>query len=280
MWVIPYFFTNDISDISVEVLEQIQIAEDTISEMQKQSDKGRRVFKKPFSPKSLFYFDPNTATESEWKELGLGDKTVVTLQKYISRGGRFRSAEELGKIYGFPQDAIPILKPYVRIANQPKSSSYPENLQGAESQKLHVQKFYPKKEIQRFPINQGDSASWESLPGIGPKLASRIMQFRLKLGGFHSIEQVAETYGLPDSTYQKIKPYLLHDELPNKAFIDINQISQEELQKHPYISYQTAKVIVAYRNQHGAFKRKEDLLKIALVTPELFLKIAPYLKVD
>lgn len=280
MWVIPYFFANDISDISVEELEQIHIAEDSISVWQKQPEKGRRVFKKTFSPKSLFYFDPNNATDSVWRELGLSDKTIGTLQKYISRGGRFRSAEELGKIYGFPAEAISILGPYIRISHQPKFNTYPKGMQNDETQHMPFKKSYPKREIQSFPINHGDSANWESLPGIGAKLASRIIQFRSKLGGFHSIQQVSETYGLPDSTFQKIKPYLLPDELPREAIIELNHASQEELQQHPYISYQIAKLIVAYRNQHGPFRHNEDLLKIALITPELLLKISPYLKAD
>ncbi|NJL77073.1 MAG: helix-hairpin-helix domain-containing protein, partial [Saprospiraceae bacterium] len=37
--------------------------------------------------------------------------------------------------------------------------------------------------------------------------ANRIVKFREALGGFASVEQVAETYQLPDSTFQKIKPF-------------------------------------------------------------------------
>lgn len=47
-----------------------------------------------------------------------------------------------------------------------------------------------------------------ALPGIGSKLANRIVTFREKLGGFYAVEQLKETYGLPDSTFQMLKPYL------------------------------------------------------------------------
>jgi DNA uptake protein ComE-like DNA-binding protein len=57
-------------------------------------------------------------------------------------------------------------------------------------------------------INSADTTSFIALPGIGSKLAARIINFRDKLGGFYSVAQVGETFGLPDSTFQKIKQYL------------------------------------------------------------------------
>ena len=118
-----------------------------------------------------------------------------------------------------------------------------------------------------------------SLPGIGEKLGTRIITFRDKLGGFHSVEQVAETYGLPDSTYQKIQTLLLVQETNIKK-IPINQCSKDELKMHPYIKWKIANAIVEYRNQHGPFESLEDLKKIILLDHETFLKIQPYLIVD
>ena len=60
-------------------------------------------------------------------------------------------------------------------------------------------------------VNTADTTAFISLPGIGSKLAARIITFREKLSGFYSVEQIGETYGLPDSTFQKIKQYLKLD---------------------------------------------------------------------
>jgi len=43
----------------------------------------------------LFYFDPNTITGSEWKRLGLRDKTIKTIENYRIKGGRFYKPEDL-----------------------------------------------------------------------------------------------------------------------------------------------------------------------------------------
>ena len=37
----------------------------------------------------LFYFDPNTISTSDWKRLGLRDKTIKTIENYLSKGGHF-----------------------------------------------------------------------------------------------------------------------------------------------------------------------------------------------
>ena len=41
------------------------------------------------SPAELFAFDPNTVTIGDWKRLGLREKTAVTIQKYLAKGGHF-----------------------------------------------------------------------------------------------------------------------------------------------------------------------------------------------
>ena len=216
---------------------------------------------------------------AQWKELGLPDKTIGTLQKYLSKGGRIKKAQDLQKIYGFPPEAYEVLKPYIRLKEN--NPVFPDaiNKKASWEKRANSPNGYKSRDIPRVLINQSDSASWEALPGIGPKLASRIVLFRAKLGGFNSVAQVGETFGLPDSTFQIIKPYLDIDKSYLTAKLDINHSTIEELQAHPYISFQMAKVIIAYRDQHGPFKSKEDIIRIALMTPVLYAKLEPYLVV-
>jgi competence ComEA-like helix-hairpin-helix protein len=125
-------------------------------------------------------------------------------------------------------------------------------------------------------VNTADTTTLISLPGIGSKLATRIITFREKLGGFYSVEQIGETYGLPDSTFQKIKQYLKLDNVSVKK-ININTATVDEMKAHPYIKYSLANPIVAYRNEHGMFSTIEDIKKVMAVTDEVYKKIAPYL---
>src|SRR6185503_6381802 len=157
----------------------------------------------------LFYFDPNTISSADWKRLGLRDKTIQTIEKYLSKGGHFYKTEDLQKVYGLHKDEYERLLPHVKIESKTLASSeqFVSPKPGNETQ---LSKSYTAK-YAAIDINTADTSALISLPGIGNKLASRIVNFRDKLGGFYSIEQVGETYGLPDSTFQKIKQWLRLD---------------------------------------------------------------------
>jgi len=215
----------------------------------------------------LFYFDPNNLNLNEWRRLGLPERLIQTILHYIEKGGRFRKAEDLKKLYGFQNSDYQRLSPYVRITDAPKDLR--------SSSEKDPETFFVKKFIVT-DINLADSAEWSRLPGIGEKLASRIVHFREKLGGFYQVDQVGETFGLPDSGFQKIKPFLRLNTFTLNQ-IDLNTATKEILQSHPYIRWQYAKAILEYRTQHGAFHSVDDLLQIATIDSVKFEKLKPYL---
>lgn len=99
-------------------------------------------------------------------------------------------------------------------------------------------------------LNLADTTLLKNLPGLGGVLSSRIVRFRDKLGGFHSLQQLKEVYHLPDSTIEK---YPQFDPRYTSQKININSDSIHLL-KHPYLSYKDALIVKNYRAQHGAFK--------------------------
>src|SRR5436190_2858889 len=221
----------------------------------------------------LFYFDPNKISAAEWKRLGLRNKTIQTIQNYLSKGGKFRKPEDLQRVYGLHKDEFERLEPYIRIESS-SENKVNETYTTAASEKPGIKRYTPGYSV--IDVNAADTTAFISLPGIGSKLAARIVNFRDKLGGFYSVEQVKETFGLPDSTYQKIKQYLKLDN-PSVKKININTATVDELKAHPYIKYSLANPIVAYRNEHGLFSKVEDVKKVMVVTEEIYKKIQPYL---
>ncbi len=223
------------------------------------------------SPKgTLFNFDPNTISAEGWKKLGLRDKTIATILNFRNKGGKFREADDIKKIWGLFPDEAERLLPYVQIvattapAYQNSQASY------------NTPKYVPT--VVSVEINTADSTGFIALPGIGSKLSNRIINFRNKLGGFYDVEQVKETFGLPDSVFQKIKPMLQVGGEVQK--ININIATLEELKLHPYIKYHLANALVQYRLQHGNYKSVEDIRKIMILTEENFQKVKPYLVVE
>lgn len=221
----------------------------------------------------LFYFDPNTLSVDGWMKLGIREKTANTIHNYISKGGRFYKPEDIAKIWGLREDEVKRLLPYVRIEAQPVKdyNKYP----GSEKSKTYEKPIYT---IVPVDVNSSDTAAFIALPGIGSKLAARIVAFREKLGGFYKIEQIAETYGLPDSTFQKIKSRLFISN-NNVKKLNINTATVDELKAHPYLRYNIANAIVQYRTQHGSFTLVTDIKKIMMITDEIYDKAAPYLTV-
>ncbi len=220
---------------------------------------------------ALFYFDPNTATAADWQRLGVREKTIATIQNYLRKGGHFYKPEDIGKIWGLHKDEVERMIPYITIA--PKESNFSK--QTYETKNYDKPKYTPTV----IDINSADTAALIALPGIGSKLAQRIISFRDKLGGFYKTEQVAETFGLPDSTFQKIKTRFTINNTTIKQ-VNINTATIDELKTHPYIHYNIANAIVQYRQQHGSFSAVAAIKNIMLVTEDVYSKAAPYLTVE
>ena len=215
------------------------------------------------SDKTLFYFDPNTIGIVEWQKLGLSEKQAAGIEKYKSKGGKFRGADDLRKMYTLSDADKDRLVPYVRISGSELSSRTNSKSNG----------YNPSYIIE---VNTADSAAYEALWGIGPVLSARIVKYRGLLGGFVSVDQVGEVYGIRDSVFMSIRPHLtIKPALVHK--LNINEADYETLRKHPYLHAKLAKAIVGYRENNGKFESMEQLKQFKAVTDEVYQKIIPYL---
>lgn len=230
----------------------------------------------PATQRELFFFDPNTISEQEWKKLGVKERTIRTILNYLKKGGRFRTPSDLKKIYGIREEDVRVLEPFVRIGVGGEMSNVKSETGDGRGEMSKVKR--EKREVAVVDINEADTTAFISLPGIGSKLAARIVAFREKLGGFYAVEQISEVYGISDSTFLLIKPYLRTANSSVRK-IDINNATFQELSSHPYIRKDLAKTIIAYRNEHGPFRQTMDLKKIVIITEEIFERLKFYVMV-
>lgn len=158
-------------------------------------------------------------------------------------------------------------KPYSKKQN---SNSYHE--------KQTCTPFSPKPKIKVEPVelNSATKEQLVTLNGIGESYASRIIKYREILGGYMFKEQLLRVYGLDSVLFNKIKDdVFVNTDLVKKY--DVNQASEEELAQYKRIGYKRAKVLVAYRKQHGKFTSLKDLSKTRVFSDSLLFLIEPYI---
>ena len=127
-------------------------------------------------------------------------------------------------------------------------------------------------------INQATPEEWRRLRGIGPVYSERIVAFRKALGGFSTINQIQETYGISDSLFQEIKPFLTLTQPPRR--MKVNFIGQEALASHPYISEKQAEAIVHFRNNHGSFDDQQSFKVLTIFSEYEHNRLKPYLSYE
>ena len=127
------------------------------------------------------------------------------------------------------------------------------------------------KATEHIVLNTADSTALTTIPGIGPYYARRIIQYGNRLGGYVSVEQLDEIDDFPTEAKQYL---VINNPAPKK--LNINQLSLNELRRHPYINFYMAKAITDYRRLHGTITSLNELRLIKDFTPEVIKRLTPY----
>ncbi|GAA4433103.1 hypothetical protein GCM10023188_22150 [Pontibacter saemangeumensis] len=229
-------------------------------------------------------FNPNQLTVEEWQAFGLPKYLAQRILNYRSKVGDFSYRAELGRIYGLPDSVFRKLQPYIQLPEE-RPSRYKRQPYAARSERPAPVPDWgsnrPAREkfiLAPFNINTADTAQLKQIRGIGSKLSARIVKYRDGLGGFHSAAQLQEVYGLQPEIVDSLQKYTFVPDVYTPQQLSINTATADELKLHPYITSNVARALVAYREQHGIYEELEDVRKVKLVTPELYEKLKPYLR--
>lgn len=127
----------------------------------------------------------------------------------------------------------------------------------------------PKK----IELNASDSVTMVDSANIRTYLAHNIIKYRSLLGGFYTINQLQEVYGVKESSLSYLLKVCYVDS-SQITKLNVNESSFKELLRHPYLEYETVKKVVNARKENTLTpKSLQDLLG-----QELYIKIAPYLE--
>ncbi len=226
----------------------------------------------------LFTFDPNSVSDGQWQKLGLNTGQIRTIRNYQSKGGSFKKPSDLSKMYSIPQEQFETLEPYIKIQTEPFDESKYEEFTEIENQSKEKRNSnWEDWSTIQINLNTADTTEFKKLKGIGSFYAKKMVEYREELGGYISPAQLLEIWKFDEGKLSGIEDNI-HCTAENLKKISVNTAEAEELAGHPYLSWNQAKALVAYREKHGNFNLAKDIKKCHLITEETWKRIAPYLR--
>lgn len=154
----------------------------------------------------LFYFDPNTASNEELRRLGFGEKTAEHIIEYRA-ATRFKNPEDLYNVPRIRKKAVARVLTYIKIGAVTKQNA-PSTTVPATGTAPKPAATQPAGRYTVVLVNTATADDFKQFPGVSDAVANRVIKFRTSINGFTSIDDVAKTYGLPDSSFKIMRPYL------------------------------------------------------------------------
>jgi competence ComEA-like helix-hairpin-helix protein len=216
----------------------------------------------------IYSFNPNFITDFKGYKLGMSVAEIDRLLDYRKTNRYVNSAKEFQQVTKVSDSLLKSLATYFKFPDwvtQKKSAGYSH-------------KIFEKPKIVVIDINLATKEELKKVYGIGDGLSERILKEKEKFGGFVSMEQMNDVWGLSDEVIEKLNQSFNITSIPTVKKIAINNASIKELMKFPYFRYDLAKSIVTYRSMNGEIKSVEDLIKISGFPVDKVRIIALYLE--
>lgn len=219
-------------------------------------------------------FDPNAIDEKGLVEMGFSEKHAKSWIKYRKFNPMY-SVEDVSKLYFVDDTLLERLSPYLKFSIRPKSVQH-----APWKKKKYSNKTYPTYDHKptfkgTIDINTSDTADWIKLKGIGSFLAKQIIQYKERLGGFHSLDQLKEVKYLRPETIESLKGQL---ELKTKKVrtVNLNEAEWREIIRHPYFDKELTNAVCRYRRSYGQIFSLQELYENGLITKSKWEQIKPY----
>ena len=223
--------------------------------LQSQIDSMKMEEKKE-SPK-IYLFNPNFITDYKGYKLGMSVPEIDRLLAFRKENKYVNSSKEFQNVTQVSDSLLDAIAPFFKfpdwVNNKKQFKVY-----GKYSNKA----FAKKEKIVFIDINQATQKDLISIYGVGEAISLRILKLKESLGGFVSMEQMNDIWGLSPEVIENLSTHFKVTAMPNLKKIDINNASLKELSQFSYFRYPLAKEIVTYRSMNGDIKNIEDLTKI------------------
>lgn len=248
------------------------------------------------------FFDPNTVDSVSLAAFGIEGYKIRNMMRYRAAGKVFRSAEDMGRTYGWTGADVEKVKDYVLIAdNERKDMGYGDGGRGSVKRKSEatvdnglggcdgrgdsdagIAESYRVRRYGKFDhlvvvnVNEADSMTLCSIPGIGSGVSRAIIKFRDDLGGVYDKKQLLEISIVSEDMLE----WMDVGRNVKLRTLNINRASFSVLNRHPYISYEQAKALVGYMRLYGRIGDERVLMATGIFSADEIRKLRPYLRYE
>ncbi len=231
----PFFNAEEITSEKLNPeIQQFQHKLDSLKQVSTEKD-------------TIYPFNPNYLTDFKAYSLGMSVNEIDRLLKYRSDGNWINSAEDFQTITGVSDSILHKLSPHFKFPQWVAKNKTSNSIKSPP--------------ILKLDLNSVSVEQLQQVKGIGEVLSNRIVRYRLSIGGYRSLIQLKDIYGLSGEVRKELLKYL--DEIPfNFERKNINTIRVLELSELPYFDYELAKAVIDYRNLHEGIQSIEVLSKI------------------
>lgn len=257
-------------------MQQNVVAESLSTEeikwMANQKEMDRLKKDSPESKYELRPYNPNFITDYKGYKLGMSVQEIDRLLAFRKTNQYVNSAAEFQQVTKVSDSLLAVLSPLFKF---PDWVTHKKENKGFV--KYEKQTFVKADKIPILDVNSASAEDFMKINGIGAGYSERILKFRESVGGFVSMRQMEDVWGLPPEVITKLNASFKIEKQPALKKIDINNASVKEIANFPYFRYAMAKEIVMCRSMNGDFKNATDLTKIKGLSIEKANIIALYL---
>ncbi|RBN49005.1 ComEA family DNA-binding protein [Flavobacterium psychrolimnae] len=247
-----YFFV-DFSSVSKEYPEKQKWLS-----LQSEMD-SLKMDAKNSKPK-IYLFNPNFISDYKGYKLGMSVQEIDRLLAFRKENKYVNSAKEFQNVTKVSDSILNVMAPYFKFPDWVNNKK--QNTKFKEYTSYQNQAFAKKEKIVFIDINEATKEDLVKIYGIGDAISIRILKQKELLGGFVSMEQMKDVWGLSPEVIENLNTHFKVLALPRFKKIEINNASLKELSQFHYFRYSLAKEIVTYRSMNGNIKNIEDLTKI------------------
>ena len=179
----------------------------------------------------IYPFNPNFITDFKGYKLGMSVVEIDRLLEFRKGNKYVNSAKEFQDLTQVSDSLLATISPYFKFPDWVTKGNYTK----------YPKRIFEKKEIIIIDINLATQEDLKKVYGIGDGLSERILKERDKLGGFVSMEQMNDVWGLSSEVIANLHKSFKVKVIPDVKKININKASVKELMQFPYFRYQLAR---------------------------------------